>query len=270
MTSALAGVSSWPVGWAAAAIIGPDGVIERVGDDRPVVLASVSKLFVAHALSVALEEGAVGLADRAGPPGSSLAHLLSHCGGYGFDDEQVLAEPGHRRIYSNSGWAAAARHVEESAEMTMAAYLTEAILEPLRLDSTALHGHPGTAVVSTLHDVSRFARELLDPQLVDPVTTERFRQPWFPGLAGVLPGCGRFDPLDWGLGCQLNSSASMPWAATALSATAFGHFGASGTLMWVDPNRQLCLVALTDRQFGPWALEAWPRLGDTVIAEHGN
>ena len=39
-------------------------------------------------------------------------------------------------------------------------------------------------------------------------------------------------------------------------------------MLWIDPDAQLGLVALTDRNFGPWAAEAWPVLADAVLAEY--
>ena len=45
-----------------------------------------------------------------------------------------------------------------------------------------------------------------------------------------------------------------------------GHFGGSGTFVWIDPDAGLALVALTDRTFGAWAIEAWPRFADAVLS----
>ena len=47
----------------------------------------------------------------------------------------------------------------------------------------------------------------------------------------------------------------------------FGHFGGAGTFLWVDPELALALVVLTDREFGDWALAAWPALSDAVVSE---
>ena len=88
----------------------------------------------------------------------------------------------------------------------------------------------------------------------------------FPGLVGLLPGVGRFDPLDWGLGFELHDGKAPHWMPATSSARTFGHFGGSGTCLWVDPVAGVALVALTDREYGPWALEAWPPLGDSVLA----
>jgi CubicO group peptidase (beta-lactamase class C family) len=54
---------------------------------------------------------------------------------------------------------------------------------------------------------------------------------------------------------------------TKTSERAFGHFGGSGTFVWVDPERAVACAALTDREFGDWAKEAWPRFSDAVLAE---
>jgi CubicO group peptidase (beta-lactamase class C family) len=91
----------------------------------------------------------------------------------------------------------------------------------------------------------------------------------FPGLDGVLPDYGRFRPLDWGLGVELKGEKSPHWSGSRTSPATFGHFGGSGTFLWVDPERELACAALTTREFGDWAKEAWPRLSDAVLEEVG-
>jgi CubicO group peptidase (beta-lactamase class C family) len=88
----------------------------------------------------------------------------------------------------------------------------------------------------------------------------------FPGLVGVLPGFGRQEPNDWGLGFELRDAKSPHWTGARNSARTFGHFGRSGTFLWVDPEARLALGVLTDLDFGDWAAEAWPRLSDAVLA----
>ena len=89
----------------------------------------------------------------------------------------------------------------------------------------------------------------------------------FPGLVGVLPGFGRQEPNDWGLGLELRDAKSPHWTGAHNSPRTFGHFGRSGTFLWVDPDADLALACLTDLAFGDWAAEAWPRLSDAVLAE---
>ena len=89
----------------------------------------------------------------------------------------------------------------------------------------------------------------------------------FPGLAGVLPDFGRFDPNDWGLGFELRDAKSPHWTGSQNSPRTFGHFGGSGTFLWVDPDPKIALACLTDLEFGEWAKGAWPKLSDDVLAE---
>jgi CubicO group peptidase (beta-lactamase class C family) len=81
----------------------------------------------------------------------------------------------------------------------------------------------------------------------------------------MLPGVGRYDPLDWGLGFELHDAKVPHWMGECNSPATFGHFGGSGTFLWVDPAADLAVVALTDREYGPWSLEAWPALSDAVL-----
>src|SRR5437868_534980 len=119
----------------------------------------------------------------------------------------------------------------------------------------------------SLDDLLLLACELRQPTLVAAETLAEATTVQFPGLAGVLPDLGRFDPNDWGLGFELRDAKSPHWTGTRNSPRTFGHFGGSGTFLWVDPHRELALACLTDLAFGDWAKDAWPRLADAVLAE---
>ena len=81
--SALDAIADWPVPTAAAAVVGPSGVLAEHGDiAHRFALASVTKPLVARAVQVAIEEGVVELDTPAGPPGSTVRHLLAHTSGY--------------------------------------------------------------------------------------------------------------------------------------------------------------------------------------------
>lgn len=88
-----------------------------------------------------------------------------------------------------------------------------------------------------------------------------------PGLKGVLPGYGLQNPNDWGLGFEIRGAKSPHWTGSSSSRRTFGHFGQSGTFLWVDPGAGAACVALTDRDFGPWAIEARPPFTEAVLAE---
>jgi CubicO group peptidase (beta-lactamase class C family) len=263
---ALRQIESWPVSFAAAGVVTGDGRIETQGDATRVVrLASVSKTVAALALLVAAEEGVVDLDEAAGPPGSSVRHLLAHTSGLRFEGSEPIAPPGRRRIYSNEGFRVLAAHLADRAEMPFAEYVRAAICEPLGIPLDPA-GDPGSGMHASFADVLAIARELLEPTLVGQETLDEMTAVQFPGLSGVLPDYGRFDPLDWGLGVQLNTRPAT-WMGTKASARAFGHFGGSGTFAWVAPAVRVACVALTDREFDEWAKEAWPALSDAVLEE---
>ena len=230
--------------------------------------ASVTKLTTAVATLVAAEEGVVDLDEPAGPPGSTVRHLLAHASGLPFHGDEPIAEPGKRRIYSNTGFEQLAAHVEAAAEIPFADYLRAAVFEPLEM-AAELRGSAGADVHGTLGDATRLARELLRPTLVAPETFAEATSVQFPGLGGVLPGIGRWDPNDWGLGFELKDAKNPHWTGTRNSPRTFGHFGGAGTFLWVDPEVDLACVALSDREFDDWALEAWPRLSDAVLRGSG-
>ena len=116
-------------------------------------------------------------------------------------------------------------------------------------------------------EAAGLACELLAPALLAPETLRDATAVQFPGLAGVLPGFGRQDPNDWGLGFELRDAKSPHWTGSRNSPSTFGHFGRSGTFLWVDPDARAALVVLTDREFGDWAKSAWPAVSDATLAE---
>ena len=121
-----------------------------------------------------------------------------------------------------------------------------------------------------MSDLVAFAGDLLRPSTVSQQMHAEATAVQFPGLAGVLPGFGVQRPNDWGLGFEIRDAKSPHWTGSANSGRTYGHFGQSGTFVWVDPDPNLSLVVLTDREFGEWALPRWPALSDAVITEFGS
>jgi CubicO group peptidase (beta-lactamase class C family) len=259
---ALRQIDGWDAPYAAAFALRQGQVESHGADDQVVRWASITAL----AVLVAAEEGTVDLDEPAGPPGATVRHLLAHASGLPFDPGPPIGRPGARRIYSNHGYAVLAEHLAGRAEMPFAEYLRAAVLEPLGLRAE-LRGDAGAGLHGDLRDLQALARELLAPTLVSGETFAEATTVQFPGLGGVLPGIGRYDPLDWGLGFELRDGKEPHWTGTLASPRTFGHFGGSGTFLWVDPERQLALGALTTREFGDWALEAWPALSDAVVRD---
>lgn len=259
-------LGSWP-GQAAVAVVTPQGRVSRSGADRRYPWASVTKVLAALTVLDLASDGVVDLDEPAGPPGSSLRHLLSHASGLALEgDQRVLAQPGRRRIYSNAGIELAARFVEERAGRPFAVLMGVRLLSPLGMSRTVLRGSPAHGAVGPVSDLARLAGELLDPHVLDPAVVAAASTTAFPGLAGVLPGFGRQDPNDWGLGCEVRGAKSPHWTAPGASPRTFGHFGQSGSFLWVDPDAGVACVAAGREPFGPWAAEAWPRLSSRVLS----
>lgn len=263
----LRAIDGWNAGVASAGVARAEKVVATHGPrDAELPWASVTKLLTGLAVLVALEEGTVDLDEPAGPPGATLRHLLAHASGLPVDGDQPLTEPGRRRIYSNTGIEVAARLLEQRAEMPFADYFAQAVVRPLGLVGR-LTGSPAHAYRGPLDDLLALGRELLAPTLVAAETLAEATAVQFPGLTGVLPGIGRMEPNDWGLAFELRDAKSPHWTGASNSERTFGHFGASGTFLWVDPDAGLACAVLTDRRFGEWALDAWPPLSDAVLAE---
>ncbi len=221
------------------------------------------------AVLVAIEEGSLALDQPAGPPGSTVAHLLSHSSGLAPDDVEnaTLSRLATRRIYSNHGFEVLGRTLEEATDFTLANYLSEAVLLPLGMTNTALTGPAGFGASSSVDDLLKLGKELLTPTLLSPETLAQATTPHLANLSGVLPGFGRQDPNPWGLGFEIKGTKSPHWMGSKNSPRTFGHFGRSGTFFWLDPDAGVFCTALTDKPFGPWAASAWPVFSDLVLTE---
>ena len=188
--------------------------------------------------------------------------------------------------------------------MSCAAYLSEAVLSPLAMDAslglperdaarTARVWQPGRYGEGELFNSERFRADA-PPQggafataraygaflscllarggaagraLLAPETVEEMLAPQFGPLPGGVEGVGEWPDLCWGLGFDVRGRREPHWAGPALGPRGASHFGASGTLAWLDPDRGLGLVALANRgSYSGWWREPWAALGSAVTA----
>ena len=188
--------------------------------------------------------------------------------------------------------------------MPCAEYLHEAVLAPLGMDAslglapadaprTARVWQPGRYGEDELFNSERFRRDG-PPQgggfataraygkllscllaggaasggaLLAQETVDEMLAPQFGPLPGGVNGVGEWPDLCWGLGFDVRGEREPHWAGAALSPRAASHFGASGTLAWLDPERGLGLVALANRgSYSGWWREPWAALGAAVTA----
>ena len=231
----------------------------------------MTKLLVAMAVLVAVEEGTISLDEPAGPPGSTVRHLLAHASGLGPDSLVPVAGPGadahllQHRLRGAGGhrWPEHAAHgLHRLSRHAASSLLSICPVPPSPREARRHRGHTGP-----LHDLLTLAVELLAPSIVSPATLAEATSVAFPGLRGVLPGYGRFDPCDWGLGFEVKGDKDPHWTGTRTSPATFGHFGRAGGFLWVDPVAGLACATLSNRDFGPWAVTEWSTLADAVVQE---
>jgi CubicO group peptidase (beta-lactamase class C family) len=243
--------------------------MEAVGPvAQPFAWASVTKLLTALAALDGVQRGLLDLDEPAGPPGSTIRHLLAHASGLAFDSDAILAQPGRRRVYSNRGIEIVAEILAARSGQPFERLLADEICLPLGMAGTRLEGSPAWGAVGPLSDLMNLAVELASPSLIDEDLLARATQTVFPGLSGVLPGFGRQENCDWGLGFEIRDRKAPHWTGSNNSPRTFGHFGRSGSFLWVDPDAGLACVCLADRDFDDWAKQAWPKLSDDLLAAH--
>ena len=247
-----------------------DGVLYESGDvDEIFPFASVTKPIVAWSALVAVDRGLLDLDAPAGAPapdGATIGHLLSHSSGIATDSDERLATPGTRRIYSNRGIEILGERLQEATGTPLETWLESTVLEPLGMASVLIPGSPAHSGEGSARDLSLFARELASPRLVSPALAERACAPVLPELDGVLPGYGRQVPNPFGLGVEVRGAKSPHWTGKGNSPQTFGHFGQSGSFIWVDPVAERQAVFLGAEPFGQIHRKTWPALGDQILA----
>ena len=256
----------FPVETFGTAVIDREGVHTHGNTVRVQRIASVSKPIAAWATLIAVEEGSVSLDDAVGQEGCTLRHLLAHAGGYPFSGNEAVGKPGVKRIYSNTGFDMIAAHVESATGMDFAAYMAEAVLAPLGMTHSALHGSCAKDVHSNVNDLVKFAREMQRPHLIAHETYVEAVTPVFPEIDGVLPGLGHMDPCPWGLGVEIRGFKSPHWTSPDNSSATFGHFGGTGTFLWVDPVADVACILVAEREFDEWGAEYWPGFSTAVLS----
>ncbi|WP_420835703.1 serine hydrolase domain-containing protein [Actinomyces ruminis] len=244
-------------------------VLAQVGDVHAVYpLASLTKPIVAWSALAAVDRHLLDLDAPAAPelPGATIRDLLAHASGIAFDSDAVLAPPRHRRIYSNRGFELLGRRLEEATATPLEEWVETSVLEPLGMASVRIPGSPAHSGTGNAADLAAFARELAAPTLVSSALAEAARRPVHPGLPGVLPGYGRQDPNDFGLGLEIRGAKQPHWTASTGSPETFGHFGQSGSFIWVDPVARRQAVFLGERPFGAVHRRLWPELSAQILA----
>ena len=177
-----------------------------------------------------------------------------------------IARPGTRRIYSNYGFEVAAALVAERAEMPFAEYFAATWA------GTAIAAR-GLRRLGGVGD-GRRSRSSLPASCrrrggSRPRRSPRRRRCSSPASSGCCPGSDGRTRTTGGSASSCATASHPTGRARATRRATFGHFGRSGTFLWVDPEAGLALGCLTDLAFGDWAADAWPRLSDAVVLRTG-
>ncbi|GAB4135010.1 MAG: hypothetical protein Tsb009_00760 [Planctomycetaceae bacterium] len=204
-----------------------------------------------------------------------------------------LFPPGTNLSYQSMGTLTVAEIIQRLSGMTIRDYLRKEIFDPLGMKNTALgsrglkrerlvrvetpayqaksdfgwnskywqeFGAPWGGVFSAPEDFARICQlmlnggklddvRLLSPASVTAMTTNRLNdQPEIPEKIR------RTQP--WGLGWRLNHPGTSGSWGDLLGTKTFGHTGATGTMCWMDPEREgFCLLFTSGiRSKAPWRL----------------
>jgi CubicO group peptidase (beta-lactamase class C family) len=191
----------------------------------------------------------------------------------------LIAEPGTKELYSDLGIILLGAILEQVAGVQLDRFVAERVLEPLGMLDTrfrpdpallprippterdewrgrVVHGEvhdenafamggiaPHAGLFSTAPDLARFAQamlDLLDHDNPDRAIIRRATLALFTQRAGIVPDSDR--ALGWD-----TKSAEGSTAGALFSPSSFGHTGFTGTSLWIDPERELYLVLLTNR-----------------------
>ena len=222
------------------------------------------------------------------------------------DTTPLLRQPGDTFVYSDLGAMVLTQAAEAVAGERLDAYLDARVFRPLGMTSTRFLPPPewrdrvaptersqdGTIIRGTVHDenawklggvsghaglfstapdLARFATWLLDawharltpgrrPGVSPPdLPSELVLQ--FTRRQNLPPGSSR--ALGWDTPSE-NSSAG-----TKLGTNAFGHTGFTGTSIWMDPDRDLFIILLTNRvhptRENGRIVRVRPRVADLVV-----
>ncbi|GAA4488592.1 serine hydrolase domain-containing protein [Microbacterium panaciterrae] len=251
-------------------VTGPEETLAVQGDPRAVLpLASVTKPLTAWGVLVAIDHALIDLDDPAGPAGATVLDLLDHTSGLPMEGSEPQKAPGERRIYSNVGFDVLAAHVADAVGMDFADWMRREVTLPLGMAQTDVTGRPSAGARSSIEDLLTFGREVLRPTLIPAALRDLALAVSHPGLHGIVPGYGAYADNQWGLGFELKGAKTPHWLSDTLSPETAGHFGALGSLLFIDRSHDIAAAFLSGVPFGEEHKRIWPPLTEEIVARYG-
>ncbi len=208
-------------------------------------------------------------------------------------DTIPLFRPGTNLSYQSMGTLVTAEIVQRISGLGIHEFLRREIFEPLQLKSTSLGssglelnrlvrvqtpeyqgdsdfgwnsrywrelGAPWGGLFSSPEDMAAIGQLMLSRgehdgvRILSPRAVEMMTQNRLDDFAELPESIRRTQP--WGLGWQLNHLGSERSWSDLLTRNVFGHTGATGTMMWIDPARDGFCIILTTAELarGRWRL----------------
>ncbi len=186
--------------------------------------------------------------------------------------EPLMSEPGSGVVYSDVGFVLLMAIVERASGEDFAAFVQRAVLAPFGMRGAAFAPTNGSALDAApterdearsgivrgfVHDENAFAMGGVSGHAGLFATADdvlRYGVAMLAGGRGRLPRdlvdaasrpSGIGGDTTRGIGFQLLADGT--WGGTRVPAGTFGHTGFTGTSLWCEPSRDLCVVLLTNR-----------------------
>jgi CubicO group peptidase (beta-lactamase class C family) len=208
-------------------------------------------------------------------------------------DTKLLFKPGTQLSYQSMGTATVAQLVQKLTGETIADFLRRHVFDPLGMKSTTLGskgvsrerlvrveipdyqkggdfswnspywqelGAPWGGLFSTPEDFAVICQLMLfggrynGVRLLSRDTVKRMTTNRLDDLPDLPESVRRTQP--WGLGWRMNHPGTAGSWGDLLSTQVFGHTGATGTMVWMNPRSKSFCVLLTSaiREKAPWRL----------------
>ncbi len=215
-------------------------------------------------------------------------------------------QPGTLLRYSNAGYGVLGRLIEAVVGEDIWTFAQKNLLDPMAL--TGIYPRPGAEVADHIAPVidargkgtayepynSSFWRDLAIPWgglYGTAADSARWAESFLTGDQSPLSGAARqamitdqangvsgglqmlnltWHPAFWGLGWEVKGTKRRHWTGDYTSARTYCHWGAAGTLVWVDPELDLTVAAFGNRtSYNGWPfapIARWARLSNAIVA----
>ena len=211
-------------------------------------------------------------------------------------------KPGSSLAYADYNTLVAGRMAEVVTGKSLPDLVTDLVLEPMKLQNTffptpaeqdarvatvrgvtaegtggAMYNsrharglaHPAFAVTSTARDLLRFASHFAPngPRIHSSATVRAMTENQTGVVTGIHPSMKGYDetaPMPWGLGWALQTEWTPALLCELASFKTFGHGGASGCELLIDPVQDVTLAVITNTHLLT-GREAWYRRLQSII-----